>query len=142
MLNNGIVVCMVETHEDHENLFRDDNMLEDNAETTFVSTPSLKSYNTKNQRVLAKYNKGEWDLEAQVRVDNEWYVSRRTVLQNPPEEEQEYTALRRPVRINLRFIDLSKAQRIILAPVLAFQIFYYYVKGEDMNIQILDEENN
>lgn len=131
----------MQTHDTHDSLFRDEDMLEYGADVRHISTPLGCGAVEPNQRVLAKYEKGYWKTEAQVQVDGEWYVARRNRLENPPDGEDEYTNTGRIVKRNFgMFTNLSAGKRFVLAPVYAFAFAYYCVKGFDVNLQILESE--
>jgi hypothetical protein len=133
----------MQTHDTHDSLFQDEDMLEYwRLNVKYVSTPRAYDVGEHNQRVLAKYEEGDWRTEAQVQVDGEWYVSRRSRLHTPPEGEDEHTATGRVVRRNFgMFTGLSMWARFVLAPVYAFAFAYYCVKGFDVNLQILESED-
>lgn len=90
---------------------------------------------------MAKYSKGVWEVECQVRVDSEWYVARRESLENPPSEGSEWRWNGR-VRANYGpFTNLSIIKRIILSPFYAFWFFWMCISGKNVNIQILDQSD-
>lgn len=130
---------MVETHSEHENLFRDEDMIEYGPDTEHLSTPMTAPVKT-NQRVLAEYDKGEWRTEAQVMLDGEWYVATRNRLNNPPEGKDEWRFNGRVKSNYGMFSNLPTVQRILLAPLYAIGFAVMCVKGKDVNLQVLDTE--
>lgn len=131
---------MLEEHDEHSNLFRDDEMLDYGPDTKYLSPPGRLDAASRNQRVLAEYDEGKWRVEAQVRDDGEWYIANREVLPNPPSRGQEYTALGRKVKTNYgMFSGLSLTKRVILAPLYAISFGLRCIRGDDVNLQVLEE---
>lgn len=136
------LVPTMETHEEYSNLYQDEHMMDNGPETRYLSPSSRSGLANRDQRVLAEYEDGDWLIEAQVSVDGEWYVSARSCLENIPDGSKEYTALGNPVRKNYgMFSGLSRMRRFIFAPIYAFDMAYRCVKGQDINIQVLDEDS-
>jgi hypothetical protein len=133
---------MFETHEEHDNIWKDDDMLEYTADTKYLSSP--KNYgesNNKRERVLAEYSKGVWKIEVQVCYNGEWYVSRRESLKNPPGEESEW-CWNGKVKSNYgAFTDLSITQRILLSPFYAVWFLWLCISGTNVNIQTLEKSD-
>lgn len=95
-----------------------------------------------NKRVLAKYEEGVWRTEVQVQVDDEWYISQRNRLYNPPDGRDEYTVTGKVVNRNFgMFSGLPVRERFVLAPVYALVFAYYCINGHDVNLQILESED-
>lgn len=133
---------MLETHGEHDNLFQDDDMMDYGADTKYLSPSGRTDLANREQRVLAQYDEGEWQIEAQVRVDGEWYVESRDRLYNPPEGHDEYTVLGDRVKKNYgMFSGLSKTMRLVLAPVYALDIMYRCIRGDDINLQIIENQD-
>lgn len=139
---------MFQTHNEYENLFQDNDMLDSSdPDIKYISAPLHNNYsdelNVQDNRVLAKYRKGDWKVEAQVRIDNEWYIARRRMLSDVPKDEVEFAGHpKRPVKFNLgMFTNKSKIGRIISAPLYGLMFAYYCVKGADVNLQVLEKEN-
>lgn len=130
----------METHEEYDNLFQDEDMMDYGADTKYISSP-LSVPMAQDERVLAKYDKGDWRVEAQVVVDGEWYVASRDVLNHPPDNGAEWRWNGGRVQSNYgAFTGLSTVQRIIMSPLYAIWFTWLCVKGEDVNLQILEME--
>lgn len=131
----------MEVHPEHDDLFRDEDMIEYGPETRYLSSSRRYADGPKESRVLAEYSRGKWDIEAQVNIDGDWYVDRRESLENPPENAQEFTRMREPVESNqAMFTGLSGFQRVLLSPLYAVMFAYYCVSGKDVNVQVIDEQ--
>jgi len=130
---------MIETHEEYNNLFRDEDMMEYGPNTKYISSPSRIPM-AKDERVLAEYDQGEWRIEAQVLVDGEWYVASRDVLSNPPEGEDEWCFRGKVETSYGAFTGLSTLQRILLSPLYTVWFAWLCVTGEDVNLQVINTE--
>lgn len=125
-------------HPNHSQIFQDEDMLESGKDTKFISASPYEDYDENEQRVYAKYEKGNWITEAQVLVDGEWYVASRNTLYSKPEDEYEYTLGQKRVESNYTmFSNLSTFWRIILTPVYGIMFMYFCLSGKDVNLQIL-----
>lgn len=125
-------------HSNHSQLFQDDNMLEPGKDVIFISASKHTDFNEDEQRVYAKYEKGDWITEAQVLVDGEWYVENRNKLYKPNNESEYSSHQNRVVESNhTMFSNLSKFWRIILTPVYGIIFMYFCLTGKDINLQIL-----
>ena len=132
-------------HNKHSELYQDGNMLGNGVQDVkFISAPPSKDFVNKNQRVLAKYEKGDWKVESQVQIDSEWYIASRTFLHNVPDDKPEFSGHpKRPVKYNMgMFSNLSKFKRLLLVPIYTLMIAYYCVKGVDVNLQILEKDTD
>lgn len=126
-------------HPKHDHLIQDEDMLEANKDTKFISATKSPDLDADEKRVYAKYHKGDWKTEAQVLVDGEWYVESRNTLHSIPDNKTEYsTRQKRPVeRSHSMFSNLSAFWRIIFAPVYGIVFMYFCLSGKDINLQIL-----
>lgn len=131
---------MLEEHDKHSNLFRDDEMLDCGPDTKYLSTHRCLDISSSDQRVLAEYKKGKWRIEAQVKDDGQWYIANREVLPKTPDGKQEYTALGREVKTNYgMFSGLSLTKRVVLAPLYAVDFGLRCIRGDDVNLQVIKE---
>lgn len=129
---------MHKPQEEHDTLFQDEDMMEGQSPHRKYISSSTNVPSAKDERVLAEYDKGVWRVEAQVLVNGEWYVGNRTVLSNPPDNEDEWCWKGKVESNHGVFTGLSTLARIILSPVYAMWFAWLCVKGEDANLQILD----
>lgn len=132
-------MIMIE-HPSYDQLFKDKNMLEPGKDVVFISASKHTDFNGDEQRVYAKYEKGDWITEAQVLVDGEWYVANRNKLYKPSNKPEYSSYEKRVVESNYNmFSNLSKYWRIILTPVYGIIFMYFCLTGKDINLQILGE---
>lgn len=133
-------LSMDELREEHDRLFRDEDMMDGQGPHREYVSSSADVSSAQDERVLAEYDQGKWRVEAQVLVDGEWYVGNRSVLSNPPDNEDEWCRRGR-VKSNYGvFTDLSTVTRILLSPIYAIWFAWLCVKGKNVNLQTLDTE--
>lgn len=135
----------IKHHNKYQELFQDNNMLDSgHKDTKFISAPPSEDFVNKNQRVLAKYEEGDWRIESQVQIDSEWYIAKRTFLYDVPDDQPEFAGYpKKRVKQNMgMFSNLSKFKRLLSAPIYASVILYYCLKGTNINLQILEEDKD